>query len=136
MTWLSFQLAAEEVERRLGVTWGAAQRQVFDLCESGTVEWRQRYPGGPDVSRGGFRRWLENKLTRKVGGKQSRIRRLLAEMFPAGVPHRGDCPREPLKAELLERDPGLKPLDLKTLKTAIDAYNRQLGNARNTSVSD
>jgi hypothetical protein len=57
-------------------------------------------------------------------------------MFPAGVPNRADCPRWPLRATLLKRDASLKPLDLKTLKTAIDAFNRQLGNARNTSVSD
>jgi hypothetical protein len=57
-------------------------------------------------------------------------------MFPAGVPHRADCPRERLKADLIRRDHSLKPLDLKTLKTAIEIYNRQLGNARNTSVSD
>jgi hypothetical protein len=135
MTWLSFRLAAEEVERKFGLTWGAAQRQVLDLCESGAVGWRQRYPGGPDVSRDDLRRWLEGQLTREVGGKQSRIIRLLAKMFPTGVPKRADCPREPLRAELLKRDPSLTPLNLKTLQTAIDAYNRQLGNARNASVS-
>jgi hypothetical protein len=89
------------------------------------------------VSRTDFDYWLNQQPTRPTaGGKQSRLARLLAEMFPAGVPARADCPREPLRATLLKRDPSLTPLDLKTLKTAIEAYNRQLGNARNTSVSD
>jgi hypothetical protein len=86
-----------------------------------------------DVSKTDLEHWLSQPTS---GGKQSRVSRLLAEMFPDGVPNRADCPREPLKAELVKRDPSLKPLDLKTLKTAIDTYNRQLGNARNTSVSD
>jgi hypothetical protein len=133
--WLSFQLAAEEVERRRGLTWGAAQKALLDLCESGAVRWQQHH-SGPNISSNDLRRWLQEKLTRKTGGKQPRIIALLRTMFPAGVPDRADCPREPLKAELVKRNPSLHPLDFKTLKTAIEAYNRQLGNARNTSVSD
>jgi hypothetical protein len=133
MGWLSFQLAAEEVERKLGLTWGAAQRQVLDLCESGAVEWRQRIPGGPDVERNDLLRWLEQP--RKVGGKQSRIIRLLADMFPDGVPNPADYPRQTLTSELIKRDPGLASLSPKTLQKAIAAYNRQLGNVRNTNVS-
>ena len=90
-----------------------------------------------DVDEDDFRYWLNRQSTQPTaGGKQSRLVRLLAEMFPAGVPNRADCPREPLKAELIKRDASLKPLDLKTLKTAIETCNRVLGNARNTSVSD
>src|SRR6516162_3534428 len=33
-----------------------------------------------------------------AGGKQSRLVRLLGEMFPEGVPNRADYPREPLRA--------------------------------------
>ena len=33
--WLSFPLAAEEVERRLGLTWGLAQKTLIEACESG-----------------------------------------------------------------------------------------------------
>jgi hypothetical protein len=93
-----------------------------------------------DVDEDDFRYWLNQQPTQPTaGGKQSRIIRLLAEMFPSGVPNRDDCPRQPLTAELIKRDPTLSPLDPKTLKTAIDFYNRHwetLGNARNTSVSD
>ena len=89
-----------------------------------------------DVSKIDLEHWLNQQTRSTAGGKQSRLVRLLAEMFPAGVPNRDDCPREPLRAELLKRNPSLKPLDLKTLKTAIETCNRVVGNARNTSVSD
>lgn len=93
-----------------------------------------------NVSKTDLEHWLNQQTTQPTaGGKQSRIIRLLAVMYPAGVPNRGDCPRQPLTAELVERDPSLKPLDLKTLKTAIEFYNRHcetLGNAGNTNVSD
>jgi hypothetical protein len=90
------------------------------------------------VSGDDFHYWLNQQQPSQpaAGGKQSRLHRLLVELFPNGVPNRADCPREPLRAELLKRDPSLQPLDLKTLKTAIDTLNAQLGNARNTSVSD
>lgn len=62
----------------------------------------------------------------KAVGKQPRIIRLLAQMWPNGVPDPADCPRKALKADLLKRDPGLKPLDEHTLKSAIEAYNADL----------
>jgi hypothetical protein len=138
--WLSFQRAAEEVERRLGLTWGAAQKALLDLCESGAVRWQQHH-SGPNISSNDLRRWLQEKLTRKIGGKQSRIIKQLRTMFPPGVPDRAHCPRQALTAELVKRDPTLDPLDPKTLARAIETHNRQasnrqLGNARNTSVSD
>jgi hypothetical protein len=88
---------------------------------------------GVYVNKDDYDRWLA-KLKPETepataGGKQSRITRLLAEMFPTGVPSRDDCPRQPLTAELIKRDASLSPLDPKTLRTAIEAYNRQPGNA-------
>jgi hypothetical protein len=38
--WLSFQLAAEEVERRLGLSWGAAQKTLIEACENEEVRTR------------------------------------------------------------------------------------------------
>jgi hypothetical protein len=71
--------------------------------------------------------WLKSQRAapnrEKSVGKRSRVRKLLAVMFPDGVPHAGDCPRKVLQAELLERDRSLGPLDLATLKLAIDEYN-------------
>jgi hypothetical protein len=77
-----------------------------------------------DVSKEDFRHWLAQQETKSQGGKQSRITAALAKHFSGSpVPDRGQCPRQALKADLLKLDPTLKPLDLKTLKTAIDAYN-------------
>jgi hypothetical protein len=44
-------------------------------------------------------------------------------MFRNGVPDPAHCRRKALRADLLKRDPDLDPLDLKTLKHAIDKYN-------------
>jgi hypothetical protein len=122
--WYSFELAAEEVERRLGVTWGAAQKTVMELCENGTLRWQNVREGGPNVSCNDLRRWLEAKLTRKRGGKQARLTAQLSKMFPNGcVPDPDECPRDALREDLVERDKTLRPLDHATLKKAIDRYN-------------
>jgi hypothetical protein len=61
---------------------------------------------------------------KQAGGKRPRIIKQLAEMFPNGpVPEPGLCPRKVLRAQLLERDPTLSPLDLETLKAGINEYN-------------
>jgi len=155
--WFCFDRASVELGDKFAIPPSAARAQLRKLCASGEIRavGTDDYDGptpepippsqwpDDDLPRGevwvsniDFYGWLERQPTRPTGGKQSRLSRLLAEMFPTGVPARADCPREPLRASLLKRDPSLKPLDLKTLKTAIEAYNRQLGNARNTSVSD
>ncbi len=167
--WLYFNRAIIELGDKLAIPPGAAQAQLHKLCASGKIravgtdgdplhpldgemptpippsEWGSVDDDLPRqevlVSNIDFYNWLESQSipSAVAGGKQSRIARLLAELFPAGVPNRGDCPREPLRAALLKRDPSLEPLDLETLKTAIDVYNRQvgqLGNTRNASVSD
>jgi hypothetical protein len=157
--WLYFERATIDLGDKLGISPGAAEAQLRKLCASGEIrtianesEDEMPVPIPPRrwrdedidvtawevlVSTTDFYGWLNRQPTQPTaGGKQSRIARLLADMFPDGVPNRADCPREPLRATLLERDPSLKPLDLKTLKTAIEVYNRQLGNARNASVSD
>jgi hypothetical protein len=157
--WLIWARAIVELGDKLAIPPSAAHAQLHKLCASGQVraigtddpegsgvmpepippsQWADDDRPMKDVlvSNTDFYSWLGRQLSHAAGGKQSRIARLLGELFPTGVPNRADCPREPLKAKLLKRDPSLEPLDLKTLKTAIDAYNRQLGNARNTSVSD
>jgi hypothetical protein len=35
--WFSFRLAAETVERRLGVSWGMAQKLLLEAIESGVI---------------------------------------------------------------------------------------------------
>jgi hypothetical protein len=126
--WLSFPYAARDVERYLGLSWGAAQKALIEASEK--LRTRSNYSGqGPDVLDIDFYQWLNSRLNQPAGGKQSRILRLLAKMFPTGVPSRDVRPREGLRAELLRRDPTLEPLTLKTLQKAIVAHNRQLGNA-------
>jgi hypothetical protein len=128
--WLSFNLASEEVERRLGVTWGAAQKTLLDLCEKGTIRWENVPVGGPRVSYNDLQRELRPKsltLTRVVG-KWPRVIAQLEKMFPDGVPAPGLCPRNALRADLLLADPSLAPLDEDTLKKAIKTYNIRFPN--------
>jgi hypothetical protein len=62
-------------------------------------------------------------------GKIARIKAMLAKLYPDGVPDPDLCFRKELEGRLLEDDPTLKPLDLKTLKAAIDEYNADWANA-------
>jgi hypothetical protein len=151
--WLYFNRAAIELGDKLAIPPSAAEAQLRKLCASGVIravgtndpdERPEPIPPSewPDddlprhqvlVSNLDFYNWLNRQAQPSTaGGKQSRIIRLLKEMFPKGVPSRDDCPRQPLTAALIKRDPSLSPLDPKTLKTAIDFYNRHretLGNA-------
>ncbi len=49
-------------------------------------------------------------------------KKYLMEHYPEGVPSRADYPRKALKADLLNRDRNLHPLDESTLKKAIDEH--------------
>jgi hypothetical protein len=76
-----------------------------------------------------FRHWLRKQQPttepkpKKALGKRPRIKAHLAKLYPDGVPDPAHCPRKELIRELLKIDPGLKPLDDDTLKTAIEEYN-------------
>jgi hypothetical protein len=124
--WLTWSYAVSLVERHRGVSWGKAAKAVDDAIANGKLRWEHRSSPdetvkGPAVWEADLMRLLDPK---NWGGKQSRIRKLLGEMFQnKRVPDRSDCPRNALKADLLKRDPSLKPLNLTTLKTAIDTYN-------------
>jgi hypothetical protein len=121
--WIGFQLAAEEVERRLGLTWGKAQKVLLEACENEELTSR-RAEGGPDVLDTSFLEWLKVKQNPRPAGKQPRILKHLAVMFPnERVPIPDLCPRYTLKADLLKADPGLAPLDEATLKAAIEKHN-------------
>jgi hypothetical protein len=56
-------------------------------------------------------------------GKQPRIMVWLAKEYPEGVPDPALCNRKELQGRLIKAAPGLRPLDPKTLKGAIDEYN-------------
>jgi hypothetical protein len=151
-TWVHFYWAANQIGDKLAIASAPAQARLRKLCASGVIravisdglEEPERIPASQwrsedvdltitgdrliAVSESDLRDWLDQQST--AGGKQSRIIRLLAGLYPTGVPNRGAAPREPMRAALLKLDPSLEPLDLKTLKTAIDSFNRQLGNTR------
>jgi hypothetical protein len=78
-----------------------------------------------DVSKSDFQHWLDTpKAAKAKVGKQPLIMKYLAEMFPnERVPDPAYYPRDRLRAELLERDPSLTPLDMKTLKRAIKKHD-------------
>jgi hypothetical protein len=129
--WLSFQVAAEEVERSLGYSWGRAQKAVLDACKRGELKCRNNREGGPDVFDADLQRWLVKPKPRT--GKRPRIIVYLGEMFPnTRVPEPADYQRKALKADLLKRDRSLSPLDEETLKAAIDEYNRLIRNDPNS----
>jgi hypothetical protein len=86
-----------------------------------------------EVSVSDLRGWLNQQPVRKgqrarkkALGKRPRIKLMLAERFPKGVPDPGYCNRQVLAKELCEIDPTLNPLDPDTLKTAIDEHNSSL----------
>lgn len=69
-------------------------------------------------------------------GKRPRIKALLTQYYPDGVPDPAHRNRQVLQGRLLKADPTVAPLDIKTLKTAIDEYNDEkrsdgAGNDRN-----
>jgi hypothetical protein len=155
--WLIWDRAIVELGDKLALPPSAAHAQLHKLCATGQVRAigtddkieepapipPSQWPDDDEVpkvevlvSNIDFYNWLGRQLSTAAGGKQSRIAKLLGELYPTGVPNRADCPREPLRAALLKRDPSLQPLDLKTLRTAIEAHNRRLGNAGNASGSD
>jgi hypothetical protein len=83
--------------------------------------------GDIEINADDLRYWLKSQRAapnkQKAFGKRPRVIKQLAEMFPGGVPDPGDCPRKDLRAELLMRDPSLKPLDEETLKRSIEEFN-------------
>jgi hypothetical protein len=85
-----------------------------------------------DIFEADLRHWLKRQQPAKqvttepkkqALGKRPRIKAHLAKLFPDGVPDPAYCNRKELIRELLKIDPGLKPLDDGTLKTAIEEYN-------------
>ena len=135
--WLGFRYAAEIVERTLGCSWGAAQKELLDACEAGEMLWQGQLGEGPSVADVDFYRWLELKTKKDKGGKQPRINAALERVFKGSpIPDPKNCPRHILRADLLKLDPTLDPLDLGTLKTAIDDYNRSIRNDPKPTVSD
>ena|SRR6266446_8318472 len=85
--WLSFRLAAEEVERWRGCSWGAAQKAVIDACNKGELRWRRSSQGGPDVFDADLRRWLQQPVARSRATKKRDLAELAVKhLWPNGIP--------------------------------------------------
>ena len=87
-SWYGFQLAAEEVERRLGVTWGLAQKLLLKAIEKGALNSQpSREGGGPDVLDVDLFRWLEAKeKPSKSTPKQDLAKQAIRKLWPDGIP--------------------------------------------------
>jgi hypothetical protein len=114
--WLTSNRAIIVLGDSLALPPSGARAQLHKLCASGEVraigcddpELEQPQPIPPShwpedgdqpmmdvlVSEIDLVGWIERQPIQPTGGKQSRLARLLAELFPAGVPPRADCPRE------------------------------------------
>ena len=129
MMWLSFQISAEEVERRLGLNPTDAQKALLEACANYQVRSRQG-EDGLEVRDMDFVHWLRAKQGLPVrsraktpAAKWSRIMDQLTRIFPNGVPDRTRYTRKLLKANLIMWDPGLFPIDRAMLGKAIEEYN-------------
>jgi hypothetical protein len=97
--WLSFQLATEHVERRRGISSGAAQKAVLDACEKGTLRWRNSRDGGPDVWNVSFWLWVDPRKTeRRASPKRDLANLAIRTLWPNGVP--GDLLNKQVEAQM------------------------------------
>jgi hypothetical protein len=86
--WLSSQLAADEVERRLAVSWGTAQKALLGAIESGDVRLQSRSGGFPDVWSVDFERWVQAKQPRKKRSspQQDLAKKAIAALYNGHIP--------------------------------------------------
>jgi hypothetical protein len=133
MIWVPFSAAVHEVQRQLGIPLLKANEALFAAIDNDEVtsRWDEDDLFVLDTS---VLDWIKAQQRRKPGGKQPRIRKLLAQMFEGRVPD--DCVRKALRADLLKADRSLGSLDYKTLNIAIKAHNSEVGNVGNTNASD
>jgi hypothetical protein len=115
------------------VKWNLQSRSVAKSWPSGEgkLDVEQRLHDTVLVSEADLQHWLKKQQSTKQPttepkkqalGKRPRIKAHLAKLFPEGVPDPAYCNRKELIRDLLKLDPGLKPLDDGTLKTAIEEY--------------
>jgi hypothetical protein len=135
MIWVPYSAAVHEAERQLGIPLIKAHEALSAAVENNEVTSRRDEENDLFVLDTSVLDWIKRRQSR--GGKQPRIRKLLAQRFPnCEVPEPKLCPRLPLRAELVKADPSLDPLNLSTLKTAIDDHNAAIRNDPNRTVSN
>jgi hypothetical protein len=100
--WLSFQVATEMVARRLGVSEGAAQKELDDAIESGLLQSQPSEDGAPDVTSDDLERWLEGKQrppSKKITSyNQELAKQAFAELYADGRVPDWVRPKEIVKA--------------------------------------
>jgi len=100
--WLSFQLATETVARRLGLSEGAAQKELDDAIESGVLKSQPSEDGEPDVMSDDLEHWLEGKQQpaskRITSYNQELAKQAFAELYADGRVPDWVRPKEIVKA--------------------------------------
>jgi hypothetical protein len=85
--WLSLQVAAKHVERRRGMSSGAAEKAVLAACKEKKLRWRSSRDGEPDVWNVGFWLWLEQSEGKSRASPKRDLANLAIEkLWPNGVP--------------------------------------------------
>jgi hypothetical protein len=87
--WISFRLAAEKVERTLGVSWGLAQKTLLEACASNELPTKRSRDGhgGPDIGADEFRAWLRALSApkpKKRAYKQEEVQKAIEILWPDG----------------------------------------------------
>jgi hypothetical protein len=132
--WLGFQFAAEEIERRLGYSWGAAQKVLLDAIEHGAVRsQRNADDGDPDVWGGHLQRLIEGKLKPKGRARPQRelAREAIIALWPDArhIPHRTTDLIKPIYNWVMEHCEGCAPPKRDSIRRAA----AQLRNAQHAS---
>jgi hypothetical protein len=132
--WLGFRLAAETVERRLGVNSGMAQKLLDEAIESGVIRWQrdesegEEYPLGPSVWSVDFEDWLEMKQKPKKP-QQDLAREAINALWPDGNMPKITEMVEPVADWVLEHHKGRSPPSRDSVRRAV----AQIRNARHAS---
>jgi hypothetical protein len=109
-------------------------RWPADTIEQHFNEWRlerdffSRWFAGPaaPVSKAKIDEFWPVTKSVPTSGKKPKLWKYFQKHFPTGVPNPSLEPRKTLQGKILKWDTALSPLDLGTLKTAIDEYNKNL----------
>jgi hypothetical protein len=112
--WFAFKVAADEVERHLGLSWGGAQKTLIEACRNGELRTQPNLDGhGPDVWDIDFWPWLTKP--KRTPRSQTLVRQAIAEL---GLP--ADTPTSALEQAICKwhTDHGCKPPSRDTILRA------------------
>jgi hypothetical protein len=133
--WFSFRLAAETVERRLGVNSGMAQKLLLEAIESGVIrsqrdESEEEHPLGPSVWSADFEDWIEMKQKPKQASPQQDLaREAINAIWPDGNMPKITEMVKPIADWVPEHHKGRSPPSRDSVRRAV----AQIRNARHAS---